>query len=254
MSALEGRKVMGSGASSGTGRALAIGLARRGADVAFMSRRRDELDAAVAEAGSGHVVTLDVADAADVARAVEEAAEALGGTVDALIYTAGMSPLRTIEATTAEDWAKVFAVNTFGPNLVVAAALPHLTDTAVVIAFSSDSAAEPRHSLVPYAASKRALEATLEGWRTESPGGRRFVTVVLGPTGPSSFADGFDPAAFAAVRPHWAAQGMKGGLLEADHVAETLIAQLDVFLAHPGHGVETLLIRAPVPAPTDPAG
>ena len=76
----------------------------------------------------------------------------------------------------------------------------------------------------------------MDGWRTESPGGHRFVTIVLGPTGPSGFADGFDPDAFEAVRPHWAKQGFKGGLLEADHVATTLASQLEVFFAHPGHG------------------
>ena len=251
MEALTGRKIMVIGASSGSGRATAIALARHGADVAFMARRTDELAAAVDEAGSGHIVTVDVADAADIRRAVEDAAAVLGGTVDAVIYTAGTSPLKSIASTTAEDWTRIFAVNTFGPNLVITAALPYLSPTAVIIAFSSDSAADPRHSLVPYAASKRALEATMDGWRTESPGGHRFVTVVLGPTGPSGFADEFDPDAFEAVRPHWAKQGFKGGLLEADHVATTLASQLAVFFSHPGHGVETLAIRAPTPPPTE---
>ena len=251
MEALTGRRIMVIGASSGSGRATAIALARHGARVAFMARRADELAAAVDEAGSGHVVTVDVADPADIARAVDAAAAVLGGTVDAVVYSAGTSPLKSIATTTAEDWTRIFAVNTFGPNLVITAVLPYLSPTAVVIVFSSDSAADPRHSLVPYAASKRALEATMDGWRTESPGGHRFVTVVLGPTGPSGFADGFDPDAFEAVRPHWAKQGFKGGLLEADHVATTLVSQLDVFFAHPGHGVETLAIRAPAPPPTE---
>ncbi len=251
MDALVGRKIMVIGASSGSGRATAVTLARHGADVAFMARRADELAAAVADAGAGHIVTVDVADAADIRRAVDEAADVLGGTVDAVVYSAGTSPLKPIETTTAEDWTRIFAVNTFGPNLVITAALPYLTPTGVVIVFSSDSAADPRHSLVPYAASKRALEATMDGWRTESPGGHRFVTVVLGPTGPSGFADGFDPDAFEAVRPHWAKQGFKGGLLEADHVATTLASQLNVFFAHPGHGIETLAIRAPTPPPAD---
>ena len=253
MEALARRKIMVIGASSGSGRATAIALARHGADVAFMARRKDELAAAIADAGSGHAVTVDVADPADIHRAVAEAVAVLGGTVDAVVYSAGMSPLKTIETTSAEEWARVFAVNTIGPNLVIAAALPHLSPTAVVVAFSSDAAADPRHSLVPYAASKRALEATMEGWRTESEGGHRFVTVVLGPTGPSGFADTFDPATFEAVRPHWAKQGMKGGLLEADHVAATFASQLDVFFAHPGHGIETLTIRAPAPL-TDHTG
>ena len=246
MSELSGRKVLVIGASSGMGRATALALARRGADVVFSARRREQLDAAVAEAGRGHVVTIDVLDAADIDRAVNEAAAALGG-LDGILYSAGMSPMRPMRDCDLDDWHTIFGVNTFGPNLVIRAALPHLAADGVVMAVSSDSSHEPRHSLVPYASSKAALEATMEGWRTEEIGGRRFLTVVLGPTQPTGFADNFDPEVFGAAIPHWQRQGFRTGLMAADDVGDHLATTFATMFGAPTFGVDSILLRAPEP-------
>ncbi len=246
MSSVQGRKILVVGASSGLGRATAIALHRRGADVAFAARRRDALDAAVGEAGGGHIITIDVLDAASIEQGVAEAVEVLGG-LDGIVYTAGMSPLGTMAGLSQQDWQTVFGVNTFGPNLVISAALAHLSDDAIVAVVSSDSTEMPRHSLIPYAASKRALEATLEGWRTEVLGGRRFVTVILGPTMPTGFADGFGSEAFGVAITHWQRQGFKTGIMEADNVAGGLVACFEAMYSSPTFGIETLLVRAPEP-------
>lgn len=247
LNALTNRKLMVVGATSGLGRASAIALTRAGADVVFAARRHDELQAAVAEAGRGHVVTIDVMDEDDITRSVDTAVEVLGGRLDGVLYTAGMSPLAAMTSLTLADWHQVFGVNTFGPSLVIRAALPHLSEDAVVAVVSSDSSEHPRHSLVPYAAAKRALEATMEGWRTEVLGGRRFVTVVLGPTQPTGFGDAFDPAAFGSVMGHWQRQGFSTGFMHADEVAAGLTAAFASMFESPTFGMETLLLRAPEP-------
>ena len=234
------------GASSGLGRATAIALHRQGAHVVFAARRRAALEEATAEAGGGHVVELDVLDVADIQRAVAETVDHLGG-LDGIVYTSGMSPMAPMADTTPDEWQSVFGVNTFGPNLLISAALPHLSEDAVVAAVSSDSSAQPRHSLVPYAASKRALEATMEGWRTELLGNRRFVTVILGPTMPTEFANSFDPEAFGVAIPHWQRQGFRTGIMEADDVARGLVACFAALFAAPGFGMESLLLRSPEP-------
>ncbi len=114
------------GASSGLGRCIGIGLARRGGQVALLARRTDRLEGTVAEAGNGAVaIECDVTDAERCARAIDDAAEALGG-IDALVYTPGIGPLARIEATDAETWGRVFETNVTGAALVTAAALPHL--------------------------------------------------------------------------------------------------------------------------------
>ena len=234
------------GASSGMGRASAIAMARHGAKVVFAARRRDALAQAVAEAGAGHTVQVDVNQPADIERAVAEAADHLG-TIDAVFYTAGMSHLEPLRSMSAEQWQQVFAVNTFGPNLVIAAALPHLATDGVVAVVSSDSSSQPRHSLVPYGCAKAALEASMEGWRTEESGGRRFITVVLGPTRPSNFSRDFAPEAFAALIPHWNRQGFRTGFLATDDVGEYLALSFGFVLANPGFGFDNLLLRAPEP-------
>ena len=117
----------------------------------------------------------------------------------------------------------------------------------MVAAISSDSTSMPRHSLVPYAASKRALEATMEGWRTEVLGTRRFVTVVLGPTTPTEFANSFDHKAFGEAIPHWQRQGFRTGIMDADDVAHGLVSCIAALFAAPTFGIESLLLRSPEP-------
>ena len=250
--ALSGRRLLVVGASSGSGRATAIALVRSGADVVFAARRADKLSVAVEEAGAGHVVTMDVLDGDSVSRGVNEAAELLGGTIDGIVYTSGMSPLRPLADLSVADWQQVFGVNAIGPNLVIAAALPYLADDAVVTVFSSDSSLQPRHSLVAYAAAKRALEATLEGWRTELLGGRRFVAVLLGPTMPTEFGDTFDAETMGATFVHWQRQGFRTGLMNADDVANGLTSCLAAMFAASDFGIETILLRAPEPPQPEP--
>ncbi|MDE0699456.1 MAG: SDR family oxidoreductase [Acidimicrobiaceae bacterium] len=243
--ALAGRRILAVGASSGSGRATALALVGAGAEVVFAARRIDKLQAAVDEAGAGHVVAIDVLDSGSVSRGVNKAAELLGGTIDGIVYSSGMSPLRPMAELTHEDWQQIFGVNAIGPNLVITSALPYLSDDAVVAVFSSDSSLQPRHSLTAYAAAKRALEAALEGWRTELLGGTRFLAVLLGPTMPTEFGDDYDPETVGATFVHWQRQGMRTALMHADDVANGLASCLGAMFAAPEFGMETILLRAP---------
>src|SRR4051812_47442198 len=79
------------GASSGIGRSIGVGLARRGDSVALLARRRDRLDLAAEEIGAGAVpVVCDVTDPVSVRDAIAEAASALGG-IDGLVYAAAIA-------------------------------------------------------------------------------------------------------------------------------------------------------------------
>ena len=246
MGTLSGKRIMVVGASTGVGRASAQAFVKHGANVVFAARRAEHLNGAVTEAGGGHAVVLDVQDEESIGRGVSRAVEILGG-LDSLIYTAGMSPIKRLSEADAALWNRIFAVNTFGPSLVFKAALPHLASDAVVAAMSSDSAAQPRHSLVPYAASKAALEAAMEGWRTEELGGRRFMTICIGPTQPTDFAVNFTPEEMGALIPHWARQGFRTGMQNSFDVGEMLAQVLGALFAAPTLGMEHVLLRAPEP-------
>jgi NADP-dependent 3-hydroxy acid dehydrogenase YdfG len=82
MGELDGRRVLVTGASSGIGEGTARELAAAGARVACVARRKERIEA-LAEVIEGFAVEADVeADVAEEAaarRAVDEAAESLGG-------------------------------------------------------------------------------------------------------------------------------------------------------------------------------
>src|SRR5262249_62424694 len=81
------------GASSGLGRCIGGGLAKRGAQVALLARRRARLHDAVGEAGPGALaIECDVVDAKSCAAAIGEAAERLGGGDPPLFPTGNRPP------------------------------------------------------------------------------------------------------------------------------------------------------------------
>jgi 2-dehydro-3-deoxy-D-gluconate 5-dehydrogenase len=110
--ALKGRLAMVTGAGSGIGRAIALGLAAAGADLLLLSDR-DNLGPVVEEAtAGGTVVTTELLDLADrpARRAtVERLLDAHA--VDVLVNNAGL--IRRAPATefTDEDWYDVIEVN-----------------------------------------------------------------------------------------------------------------------------------------------
>jgi clavulanate-9-aldehyde reducatase len=125
--ALEGRKAVVTGASSGIGEATALALAAEGASVALGARRKDRLDDLVAriaaEDGEAHAFEVDVSDE-DAARAfVEGAADQMGG-LDILINNAGVMLLGPIEGADTEEWRRMVDVNLLGLLYCTHTALP----------------------------------------------------------------------------------------------------------------------------------
>src|SRR6478672_7053852 len=115
------------GASSGLGRCIGIGLAQRGAHVALLARRRENLEDAAKEAGpSTLAIECDVTDEASCRSAIAEAVKGLGG-IDALVYAPGIGPLGPLADTDAATWRRVFDTNVTGAALVTSAAVSHLT-------------------------------------------------------------------------------------------------------------------------------
>jgi NAD(P)-dependent dehydrogenase (short-subunit alcohol dehydrogenase family) len=219
------------GASAGLGRCIGIGLAEKGAQVAFLARRHDRLVNAAKEAGNGAAaVACDVTDAASCQRAMSEVVDALGG-LDAMVYTTGMGVLAPLADVTADQWAQLFATNVTGASLATAAAAPHLAATggsAVYLSSLSASYSTPWPLLGAYAVTKAALDKLVEAWRTEHPNigfTRLAVGDSFGGTGDSQteFNKNWDPAALDSAIKLWMEQGwMQGGLVDASHLADVV--------------------------------
>src|SRR5438093_1180468 len=92
MFSFEGKKALVTGGGRGIGRAIALALARQGADVALAARSREELDAVAGEIRSlgrkATVHAVDLANTKEAVNMVEAAAGALGA-LDILVIIAG---------------------------------------------------------------------------------------------------------------------------------------------------------------------
>jgi 3-oxoacyl-[acyl-carrier protein] reductase len=121
---LAGRSAVVTGASKGIGFAIATRFANSGADVAIIARGREALDAAVKSVGASgrRVVGIqgDVAIAADVKRAYDEAMQALGK-IDIIVNNAGTSATSPFEKLTDE-----FLQHDFDQKLFAAVRLTRL--------------------------------------------------------------------------------------------------------------------------------
>ena len=126
---LEGRVALVTGATSGIGRATALRFAEEGARLALIGRDAEGLrrTAAEAEARGGEALEIqaDVTVEAHARRAVETAAERLGG-LDVLVNAAGIIANGTVETTQLDDWDAMMNVNLRSVFHLMQLAAPHL--------------------------------------------------------------------------------------------------------------------------------
>jgi len=169
---IEGQRVVITGASSGIGAALAVGLAERGAIVGICARRTDRLaevlDRCRSVSDVGHRAwTVDLADPAQVDQLAVDAIAELGG-VDILINNAGIPKRRWAWELTPEVVDAVMAINYSSPVRLTLALLPQLIDRrGAVVNVSSVAARLSPPAEAAYAASKAAITAFTEGLRVD---------------------------------------------------------------------------------------
>ncbi len=163
---VSGRAALITGGGTGIGRATALALAARGCHVAVNYSRSAEAAEQTAAEVRGHGVTGlavqgDVSDDDDCRRMVAEAVEAMGR-LDILVNSAGTTafvPHHDLDGVDAEDWQRLYAVNTIGPFQMMRAAADHLRANGggEVVNVSSVAGVAGTGSSLPYCASKAAL-------------------------------------------------------------------------------------------------
>ena len=219
------------GASTGLGRCIAVGLAQRGAKVVLMARNEQLLAEAAVDAGDNAVaIRCDVTDEVSCRAGIERAVEALGG-VDAVLYAAGIGELRRIEELDSATWHRVFDTNVVGASTVTAVALPHLKESAGMIAYLSSVSASltsPWPGLASYTVTKAALDKLVEAWRSEHPE-VGFTRLIVGECGggegsaQSQFTAAWDMELAGEMFPTWMARGLlTDKLMDIDHFVEAV--------------------------------
>lgn len=227
-----GLRLLVVGASSGIGHAVAESAAARGAKVAVAARRIDLLQKLADKIG-GHAFELDVESSSAIEQVVGEAATALGGGLDAVVFTSTVVPFAYVQDTEVATWLHAFAVNTVGANNVLRAALPHLSENGVVLIASSRDVGRPRAGVAAYDASKAALDEILHSWRSEHPD-LSIIRVGMGPTKDTEILRGADRDLLNEMFESWVANGQLPAQMSAlADVANTLVSLVTTAYANP---------------------
>jgi len=175
--------VLVTGASSGIGRALAVELGRRGARLALLARREEELLKAAEEVeragGRALALAADVRDA-EAVRAAVERVRGLWGRVDVLVANAGMSSVSGATDLRAAEAGDVITVNVIGVVNSVAAVLPVMLErkSGHLVAISSLAAYRGMPKSGAYSASKAAVSTFFESLRVDLRRSGIDVTVI----------------------------------------------------------------------------
>lgn len=148
----------------GIGRGIALELARRGANIVITyntnsSAAQKTLKEVEELKVKATVIQADVSNPLQIAELFEKAVSTFGK-LDIVVSNAGIEHFAHISEVTAEDFDKVFAVNTRGQLLVAKQAWKHCNDGGRLIMMSSVGAnAKGINNHAIYSASKASIEA-----------------------------------------------------------------------------------------------
>lgn len=188
---LEGKKAVITGGDSGIGRAVAIAFAREGADVLisylddFENKDAEDTAKIVRQCGRKAVLVKgDIRKEAHCKDMIEKAVSEFGQ-IDILVNNAAFQMARkTLQDIPSEEWEKTFDTNITAMFYMCKAAEPHMKPGSSIINTTSVNAYSPSLMLLPYAATKGAIQnftANLSQILLENNKGIRVNAVAPGP-------------------------------------------------------------------------
>ena len=125
-SRLSGKTAIVTGAGTGIGRACALGLAKEGANVALVGRRKELLEAVAKQIGdNARAFPADVSKRDDIHRVLDQVSRNFGA-IHVLLNNAGILHIGTAEQISEDQWDETFNVNVRGVWLLSTAVLPFM--------------------------------------------------------------------------------------------------------------------------------
>jgi NADP-dependent 3-hydroxy acid dehydrogenase YdfG len=183
---LKGRRILVTGASAGIGEAIAHQAVDAGATVAGLSRRMPDK-----ERDGIHSFRCDVRDEDQVRDAIDRAADALGGHLDAIIANAGYGLYGHITKGNPKDWHDVVETNVMGVLYTIYYGYQRMAPDGArdIMLMSSISGRTARLGAGVYAGTKFAVSAIGESLRVELAEQKIRVTLVEPATVDTPFYD-----------------------------------------------------------------
>ena len=182
-----GKLALVTGASRGIGAATAEALAAEGAHVILTARTGSALEQVEerihAAGGSATIAPMDLTDA-DTIKKLAEAVAGRWGSLDIMVLNAGMlGSLSPVEHLDPKELAKVFAINLFANQAMIAAFDPLLrgAERAEVVGITSSVGSEPRAFWGGYGASKAAFETMLAAYADETAHAGKLRVQIIDP-------------------------------------------------------------------------
>jgi 3-oxoacyl-[acyl-carrier protein] reductase len=172
MKVIRGKKALITGAASGIGQAIALALAREGADLFLLDIDGANLAATAQTAqGAGVSVATRVCDLAQRAE-IEAAVDALiaaWGSLDILVNNAGIAYYGPAEAMPEELWDRLLAINLLAPIALVHRLMPLLAaqEEAHIVNVCSFLGLAPARKMAAYQTSKFGLVGFSTALRSE---------------------------------------------------------------------------------------
>jgi NAD(P)-dependent dehydrogenase (short-subunit alcohol dehydrogenase family) len=161
---LAGKVALVSGGDSGIGRAVAIGFAKEGADVAilYLDETEDARDTRARIEAEGRrclAIGGDIGDPGFCQQAVKQVVERLGR-LDVLVNNAAEQHVcEDFAAIPTEQVERTFRTNILGMMWLTKAALPHIPEGGAIINTTSITAYQGNPTLIDYASTKGAIVA-----------------------------------------------------------------------------------------------
>jgi len=161
---LKGKTALVTGGGQGIGRAIAVALAREGAQVAVLDVLKEKAEAVCREIEAlgvkGLALAADLRKRAEVERAIAEII-AQWGQLDVVVNNAGWDRMQPFLESDEETWDKIIGINFKGALYVLKAALPHMVARGGgrVVSIASDAGRVGSSNEAVYAGTKGALIA-----------------------------------------------------------------------------------------------